>query len=152
MKRNKKRNALLKKITSLMLVMVFCFSSLTACGGDEDTLETTTVSHSDLGSSGSDTLACTGNVLVKRHANKIKIDYDSYTKKVKKVSFEDLYVNEISASGHKLQTDSKTTYSGYYKIGNSITVSNCYIVLGGKKQYTSVTINFKSANEIVIGY
>ncbi|MBR5348646.1 MAG: hypothetical protein IK125_05370 [Lachnospiraceae bacterium] len=148
----KKRYGLLRKITSLMLIMALCFSCLTACGGDEDTLETTTVSHTAIGSSGSDTLACTGNLLVKGHANKIKIDYDSNTKKVKKVSFEDLYVNEISRSGHKLQTDAKTTYSGDYKIGSSITVSNCYIVLGGSKQYTTVTIKFESANKIVIDY
>ena len=115
-------------------------------------METTTVSHTATGSSGSDTLACTGKLLVKGYANKIKIDYDSNTKKVKKVSFEDLYVNEISPSGHKLQTDAKTTYSGYYKIGSSITVSNCYIVLAGSKQYTTVTITFESANKIVIDY
>ena len=149
MKRNKKRSALLRKITSLMMVMTMCLSCLTACGGDsEDTLETTTVSHTTVGNSGSDTLACTGRLLVKGHANKIKIDYDANTKKVKKVSFDDLYVNEISSSGHKLQTESKTTYSGYFKVGSSIKVSDCYIVVAGSRQYTSVTITFESCLKV----
>lgn len=145
--RNKKCFALLRKITSLMMVMAMCLSCLTACGG-EDTLETTTVSSS----SGSVTLACTGKLLVKGHNNIIIINYDSCTKEVQNVSFDDLYVNEISASGHKLHTDGNTTYSGCYKIGSSITVSNCYIVVAGSHQYTSITIKFESANKIVIDY
>lgn len=123
-------------VACLVLVMSL---GLSACGGSSsvDTAETAATTS---GSTKTITVACSGGMLSSGYTNKITITFNNSTKVVSKVSFTGVYVDLPGTGAYQVKTDTKTTYSGSVKNGQTITIKNAYISIGGSKQYCTIYI------------
>lgn len=150
MKRNKKRSALLRKITSLMMVMTMCLSCLTACGGD-GTAETTTAAETETATTRSIWITCKGDDLIEKYGNTMKITISKAKDDVIKVEFQDMHVSYFG--DNVLGTDGQTVYSGTYNNGKgTVYLSGAYIKVAGSRQRINMCFRFYSEYKATYTY